>query len=315
MNWGRDFGRQDLVFLMVFLLIYSIYYARLFVISKNLKSSFNAFFIKLVMRGFAFGLMALALLGPSFGFTEKEERDLAKDIYLLMDLSKSINATDISPSRLEKVKTEIQVWIENFKSNRIGIIGFTDVAELLSPLTFDQDRLKKVIQNLNTENVGSGGSDLNPALSLALEKLKASDHAKVLVLLTDAEFHETVSDSILAQLVAQKMNISIMVVGSSAGGKIPYLDGFKKDENGQEIISKPDMQAVAAISQKTSSSFFVLNERQNQINLLSEHVKNLKLIEEINPSSVTYNKYIYFLFPALFLLIIDFLSTVRILKI
>ena len=115
--------------------------------------------------------MIIALLGPSFG-ENKEEIDLVgKDIMILVDLSESMNANDVKPSRLEKVKFEMKKVIDEFSSDRIGIIMFSGEAFVQCPMTYDKNALNLFTETLNTGLVPNTGTDFGPPLELSLSKL------------------------------------------------------------------------------------------------------------------------------------------------
>ncbi|MBL0300753.1 MAG: VWA domain-containing protein [Cytophagaceae bacterium] len=320
MNWSREFSNTEIFYLLSFLAIYLIYFVRIFIISKKLKASANSSFLKFIIRGLYFGALSLALLGPSFGITEIEARSTAKDIYLAFDLSQSMNATDVAPSRLEKAKNEILGLIDRFQSDKIGLIIFNSEAQLVVPLTYDHESLKSNISNLKTTLLSSGSSDLNPVFELVLNKFSASrspkNHIKNCLIVTDGEFFEPTDAQFINQLKANKINITIFAIGTQIGSKIPVINGFKKDKAGNEVVSVLDIQQIAEISKKTAGKYFVANNQKNELNGMIENILSIKSSEmDINQQTVTYNKYSYFLLVALLLIIIDFLLTVNVLKI
>lgn len=138
MNWSREFSQTEIFFLVSFLVIYLIYFLRVFYIARKLKTSATSSTVKFIIRSMYLGLMSLALLGPNFGITELEARSASKDIYLAFDLSNSMNANDVEPSRLDKAKSEMVSLIEQYKSDKIGIMVFNSEAHVYTPLTFDQ---------------------------------------------------------------------------------------------------------------------------------------------------------------------------------
>lgn len=320
MNWSREFSNTELFYLLSFLAIYLIYFVRIYFISKKLKASANSSFLKFIIRGLYFGALSLALLGPSFGITEIEARSTAKDIYVAFDISQSMNAIDVAPSRLEKAKSEILGLLEQFKSDKIGLIIFNSEAQLIVPLTYDHESLKSSISGLKTSLLGSGSSDLNPVFELIIDKFSSvkypNNHIKNCLIVTDGEFFEKPDIQLINQLKAQKINITIYAVGTQIGSKIPQFDKFKKDKNGVEVNTMLDIQQIAEVSKKTNGKYFVVNNQKNEISGLIENILAIKSSElDINQQTVTYNKYSYFLLVALVLIIIDFLLTVNVLKI
>jgi Ca-activated chloride channel family protein len=114
-------------------LAYLAYIFRLASIAKRLKTSDRPLLLKIIIRSIAFGLIIFALMGPSFGETNKEINSEGKDIYIAVDLSQSMNAEDVEPSRLSKIKYELSNIIEAFSSDRIGLIIFHQKPSFSAP--------------------------------------------------------------------------------------------------------------------------------------------------------------------------------------
>lgn len=314
MNWGRAFTANDYLYLIAFMVIYTIYFLRLRYIAKKLKTSSNASLIKFILRGIYLGLLSLALLAPSFGVSETEAMAEGKEIYLGFDLSTSMNANDLEPSRLDKGKNDILSLVEKLEFNKIGLIVFNSTADIYAPLTFDHDRIKSLILNLKTSMLPAGSTDYNAVLNLIVEKFKNKTGLKVAVLLTDGESHVDVDEAIDTEIKKQNIKLVFLGIGDTAGSKIPVFKGFKKDTKGQEVITKLDVQSIANICNKTNGAYFIINPTQNEMSKLKTYISELKNSERSPSNTITYNKYIYFLIPAFLLIIFDFLSTVNVLK-
>ena len=143
MVWFRDFGWTELILVLIFLVFYAIYILKIVRIGRLLKTPFQNIFIKLFVRTIVFALFIIAFLGPSFGDSKREIKSVGKDIMICVDLSKSMDAFDVQPTRLEKVKFELKKVAEAFNSDRIGIIIFSSEAFMQCPLTYDQNALNR----------------------------------------------------------------------------------------------------------------------------------------------------------------------------
>src|SRR5690606_21113918 len=108
MTWYNAFGPTEYLLIFGFVGLYSLYVFRMIRIARQLGSDFKNIFIKLLLRTAYFSLLIIALLGPSFGADKKEIKTVGKDIFFAVDLSESMNAEDIAPSRLQKVKYELK---------------------------------------------------------------------------------------------------------------------------------------------------------------------------------------------------------------
>ena len=125
MDFINSFGDLELGLTVVFLIVYLLYIIRLYRTKKQLNQSYRRFIFKLCLRTFYFSLLIIALLGPAFGTHKEEVKSVGKDIFILVDLSESMNADDVQPTRLQKAKHELLKINQTFKSDRLGLIIFT----------------------------------------------------------------------------------------------------------------------------------------------------------------------------------------------
>ena len=192
MVWFRSFGWMEIILIAAFCIFYALYVVRIIKVSRSLSTPYHNIFIKLVLRTAYFALLIIAFLGPSFGDSKKEIKSVGKDIMICVDLSKSMDAFDIQPSRLEKVKFEMKRVVEAFNSDRIGIIIFSSEAFMQCPLTFDQNALNLFIETMNSGLVPPTGTDFGPPLRMALKKLEdqkggAQQKSEAIILISDGE--------------------------------------------------------------------------------------------------------------------------------
>jgi Ca-activated chloride channel family protein len=171
-QWYREFGWTELALIAAFFLFYLFYLLRIIRIAKSLNTPFHNVFFKFFPRSLAFGLLIIALLGPSFGEAKREVKSIGKDIMFCVDLSRSMDAFDIAPTRLEKIKFEMKRVVSAFSSDRLGIIIFSSESFMQCPLTFDQNALNLFIETMNTGLVPASGTDLGPPLKMAMTKLE-----------------------------------------------------------------------------------------------------------------------------------------------
>jgi len=266
--------------------------------------------------------MIIALLGPSFGSSKKEIKVIGKDIMIAIDLSESMNANDIQPSRLEKIKFELKKIIDEFNSDRIGIIMFSNEAYIQCPLTYDKNALNLFIETLNTELVPNSGTDFGPPLNLSLDKLltdkiQENDKSKIIILISDGEDFGENTYEIVDKIKESSIKLFTVGIGTAQGTRITLRNGlFKKDKNGKEVITKLNSTSLKKIANETKGKYFEISNQINQINGMIYEIKEIKgdLIDS-KFMDVTKNKYFYFLFVALMLMSMDFLFNFKIIKI
>ena len=323
MNFLKPFGSFEIIIILCFIALYSIYFVRLVKINKKIKVNKSKAFYKFILRSTYLSLMIIALLGPSFG-ENKEEIDLVgKDIMILVDLSESMNANDVKPSRLEKVKFEMKKVIDEFSSDRIGIIMFSGEAFVQCPMTYDKNALNLFTETLNTGLVPNTGTDFGPPLELSLSKLNNENaesnelSSKIILLISDGEdFGDNTKES-LEKIVDSNIKLFTVGIGSENGSKILLTNGdYKRDKEGKEVITKLDPISLKESAKETGGKYFEITNTNNQIDELIYEINNIKgEVIESKIIDVTENKYFYFLLTALILMIIDFTINLKIIRI
>ncbi|WP_205503963.1 VWA domain-containing protein [Rufibacter psychrotolerans] len=322
MTWYLPFTSMEFFFLLLFVVFYGGYLYRIKRLAFQFGQSANTLWVKAIIRTVYLGLLVIALLGPSFGAMTKEIRTNGKDVFLAVDLSSSMKAVDVPPSRLEKVKLELQDFIRNTNADRVGLIGFSSEAFVLSPLTYDQSALELFVQSLSTRLAPPEAAQLKPVLELAHQKFTDSrtgreeERSKILVIFSDGEtFGENLQTSI-AQLQNQGVRVFCVGVGTYPGGKIPEGRSYKKDPAGQTVLTKLEPAALKTIAQRTEGDYYEINQNTSEmprllsaVNAVKSELRQTKVVE------VAANKYLYPLLAALLLIALDVLWTLQVLRI
>ncbi|HAI77376.1 MAG TPA: aerotolerance regulator BatB [Microscillaceae bacterium] len=324
LDWFRPWTNVETALLSAFLLAASLHFWRVGRVARHLQVRPYRFFIKWALRTVYFGLIFIALLGPSFGFGKKMIQIVGKDMYVLIDLSASVNATDVSPSRLEKVKFELKNLVDELYSDRIGLIVFAQKAYLHCPLTYDRSALHLYIQSLNTKLLVEQGTNLQAALQLALDRFIAHEqkpgdkyYGKLVVLFTDGEDFGDSPNTVLAEFQKRSIPVFAVGVGTDNGARIPQAEGgFKLEKNGSFVISKLNYQNLGNISKRTGGDVFQINAQNNDMSQLIKTIKSIKGRQlETKSIDTTTNRYAYFLWLALGLIALDIVLIVRVFKI
>ena len=208
-------------------------------------------------------LIVLALSRPRWGFEWVEVQRRGIDMILAVDVSRSMLAQDISPSRLERTKRKIIDFLGLIGGDRVGLVAFAGTAFVQCPVTEDPGALRMFLDYLDPELIPFQGTDLKQAIAVSLKALEdggqgaAKDRA--IILLSDGEATESTDAEVDAAIaLAKKAGVVIYTVGvgTEEGGPIPDATGsFKKDAQGAVIISRPDEKALARIAQETGGIF------------------------------------------------------------
>jgi Ca-activated chloride channel family protein len=312
MTWYRSFSGFELLVIALFIILYAAYFFRLFRIGKILKLSYHAFTVKTIIRSTYFVLLLIALLGPSFGDTSREVKAIGKDIMVCVDLSESMNANDIQPTRLEKVKFELKNLVDAFNSDRIGLIIFSSESFMQCPLTYDQGALNLFIETLGTNLVPNAGTDFGPPVEMALEKLSGEEStsiqqkSKIIILISDGEDFGENTLSKISKLEENGIKLFTLGVGTEAGSKINTNYGFKTDKSGREVFTKLNAKDLKTLAIKTGGKYFEINNESNDIERLINAINGIEgELKDARTIDISANKYYYFVALALILILID----------
>ena len=318
MAWFRSFSWVEIAFVAAFILFYGLYLVRMIRISRVLKSSLSAVFVKLALRTALFTLLIIAYLGPSFGEAKREVQSVGKDIMICVDLSKSMDAFDIQPSRLEKIKFEMKKLVESFNSDRLGIIIFSSEAFMQCPLTYDQNALNLFIETMNTNLVPGTGTDFGPPLRMAMQKLEdpqgasADPKSKVILLISDGEDFGEETDEIAKEIADKDIKLFALGIGTEHGSQIYAGRTLKTDRNGNPVISKLNPASLKKVASQTGGQYFEINESGNDVSRLINTIRKIEgQVRESRLVDVSANRYFYFLLAAFVLLAADILLSVR----
>ncbi len=205
--------------------------------------------------------LARPLTGPKPGTAERSGVDLV----ILLDVSKSMLAEDIEPSRLGAVKKELRDWLKNSAGDRIGLVPFAGDAFVMAPLTFDYQALDFVLDAAGPKSISAGGSNFPAAIETAAELLaKDTESARVILLVSDGE--NLGGDAVAAARKAHstdKITILTVGAGTAQGGKVPADDyakyeslppdkrpakGFVRNEYGAWVTSRIDERTLRSIA-------------------------------------------------------------------
>ncbi len=321
MSWIREFGGFEWLLLLLFGLLYALFIRRNYVISRRLGSRGRAVWVKLFLRSAYFTLILMALLGPSFGDVRREVRTVGKDIYIVVDLSRSMDAHDVSPSRIERAKFEIKNLISNLRGDRLGLIVFSYDAFLQCPLTYDQNALQIFVDALSTNLVPEGGTDMAPPLKMALEKHTDPENpltqqqAKIILLISDGEDFGEATNKIADEISSAGIRLFALGIGTEQGGRIPSGRGYKLDREGREVVSRLNSRALRQLAGRTDGKYFEITDQTNEVRQLQLAIDEVAgELRDTRTMDASANQYALFLIPALLLVGLDLLFTVKIVR-
>ena len=304
----------------------------IFLFTRVLKWKFNVKkslgderLIKRITRGYSgklyklkFYLIAIALfigIFAAMGLRKDQssgnrETSAGIDIIIALDVSKSMLSQDIKPSRLDRAKQLIGKLTDNLYNNRVGFVIFAGQAVLQMPLTDDVGAIKMYLSNINTDAVQVPGTVISDALLTADNALDVKDRKhKAVILITDGEDHESVSDAV-KKLSDDGVVVYTIGVGTANGSPIldPETGMDKRDKDNNVIISKLNEEELQEIAEKTGGEYILLNNDVTVINTVTAKINSMekKLIETGEMGSRNYFYFFpFFIIAVLLLLIVE----------
>ncbi len=214
--------------------------------------------IKLGLRILVLTLLILAAAGPRWGFQWEDIERKGVDIVLAVDLSRSMLAQDIQPSRLERARREIRDLMDMMQGDRVGLVAFAGMAYVQVPLTLDYGAFEVFLDALDTDLVPMQGTDLGAAIDAAIKAFDPEARSsKAVILITDGEDNEGQGLAAAERAKEQEIRIFTVGVGAEGGAPIPEVEGggFKKDRHGQMILSHLDEAGLQKIALVTGGAY------------------------------------------------------------
>lgn len=245
------------------------------------------------------------------------------DVVFALDVSKSMLAQDIRPSRLTRAKVELASIIEGLKGNRFGIVVFAGLAFPQCPMTTDVAAAKLFLRGVDSNSVPVGGTSLSRALQASMELLEGAKqktkkdnvetvkNSQAIVLLSDGEGHN--EDPLVEAKQAAEKGIVIYTVGigTESGSPIPeYYSNGKwagwKKKNGREIMTTMNTKTLQKIARAANGRFFELHQQKTDIKQLFAVLHKLTKTERTGRFEIQWReRYLWFLFPAFLLLLLS----------
>ena len=205
-------------------------------------------------------LIGLALARPQYGieFVERKARGL--DVVFVLDSSRSMLATDIRPSRLERAKLAIIDLVKRLENDRIGLVVFAGSAFLQTPPTLDYSAFRENLNAVSPSSISRGGSNIGQALREAVKAFPKDNNFKVVILLTDGEDLEAQAIDTARKIAQDGINIYSIGIGTPEGTYLKVrtdngTEEFIRDSSGQPVRSQLDEVTLQKIAQLTGGSY------------------------------------------------------------
>jgi Ca-activated chloride channel family protein len=255
--------------------------------------------------------LVIAFVNPQLGEKKEKIKTEKSDIMLALDISNSMNATDISPSRLEKAKRFLSRLIESRKGDQLGLILFAGGAYLQMPLTSDYAAAELFCKAASTNMAGTQGTAIGEAIDLAMRSVK-DNNQRALVVISDGEDQDDDAISMAEKANSAGWTIFTIGVGTEAGGMVPVIEEgretYKTDEEGNPVRSVINQQLLNELADAGDGKFYMLADDEQKIvdDINIQLEKLTKRTVEIKSYSEFSSYYQYFLLPSIAIILFLF---------
>ncbi len=214
------------------------------------------------LRLLALALLIVAAARPQWGASQVEVQRKGSDVVFVLDISRSMLAEDIQPSRLTRAKLELSDLLDRLAGDRVGLVFFAGAAFPQCPLTVDVSAARLFLSQADPSMIGSQGTDLQAALETALELFDTEEGAyRAILLVTDGEDFAGGLEEITRKLSRAGVVVFTVGMGSTEGAPIPLIDergqrqGFLRDEKNQVVMSRLNEEALVKLAQQTGGIY------------------------------------------------------------
>ncbi|MFT4979747.1 MAG: Ca-activated chloride channel family protein, partial [Myxococcota bacterium] len=200
----------------------------------------------------AFACFVVALAQPRWGFRWQELRQEGLSLVVVLDVSRSMDVQDVSPSRLERARREVRDLAGMLAGDRVGLVLSAGGAYAQMPLTLDYEVLDALARQASTDTLRAQGSDLGAAIDKAMELLAGDDQGADRAILIISDGEDQIGGAVAAaeRAAAAGVHIYTVGVGTPDGAPIPMAEGgFKNDRGGQVVISRLDEDALRQLAE------------------------------------------------------------------
>jgi len=225
-------------------------------LSSRGAAALHAWRVSLLVLALSLGVIALA--GPRWGFRWEELKREGLSLVVVLDVSSSMDAADVSPSRMERARRKVMDLADMLEGDRVGLVIFAGGAYPRMPLTLDYDALQQMARESDTSTLTAQGSDLGAAIDAATALLGHGDSAadKAMLIVSDGEDQVGDAEAAAKRAADAGVHIYALGVGSDEGAPIPLAEGgFKKDRDGTLVLTKLHEDTLNAVAQAGAGAY------------------------------------------------------------
>ncbi len=238
----------------------------------------------------ALALLIVVLARPQLGTKISHEKRTGIETIICMDISNSMLAEDVTPSRLDRAKMMVENLVDHFTNDKIGLIVFAGEAFVQLPITSDYVSAKMFLSSINPSMLSTQGTDIAAAITMASHSFTQEENiGKAIIVITDGEDHEGGALEAAKEAKERGMNTYVLGVGSPNGAPIPTGTGdYMKDNSGQTVMSALNEDMCRQLADAGSGAYIHVENNSNAQEQLDNELDKLAKKET---SSTIYSDY------------------------
>ena len=225
----------------------------------------------------ALALLIVMIARPQFGTKINREKRTGIETIIALDVSNSMLAEDVAPSRLDRSKMMVENLVDNFTNDKIGLIVFAGDAFIQLPITSDYVSAKMFLSSISPSMIATQGTDIAKAISMASHSFTQQEGVgKAIIVITDGEDHEGGALEAAKEAKDKGMRVYILGVGSTKGAPIPTGNGdYMKDNTGQTVMTGLNEQMCREIAQAGGGAYIHVENNSNAQDQLDHELNKL----------------------------------------
>jgi len=274
--------------------------------------------VRFALMSLSFLCFILAFANLQMGSKYEKVKRKGVDFMIALDVSRSMMAEDVKPSRLAQARQFISRMVDNLSNDRVGVILFAGQAFTQVPLTPDYNSVKLFLRNVSTDLIPTQGTAIGEAIRIANSSFEQGERKhKTLLVISDGENHEGDALEAAKQATKQGVVIHTMGVGSLQGGPIPiYRNGtqvdYKRDRGGAIVLSKINEAMLQDIAQKGEGQYFRMANVSQAVKIVQAELESMEKKEFDEQVITDYEDWFQpFLFLGLLFLFAEFFISDR----
>lgn len=235
--------------------------------------------IKFWLTFAALTLVILMLARPQFGSKMETVKRSGVEAVIALDISNSMLAEDVTPSRLDKSKKLISRLVDTFNNDKVGLIVFAGDAFTQLPITSDYVSAKMFLETINPSLITTQGTDIGAAIRLAMKSFTPQEGVgRAIIVITDGENHEGGAVEAAQEAAEKGMQVFVLGVGSPDGSPIPAEDGsnnFRRDKDGNVIVTRLNEQMCQEIAKAGNGMYIRVDNTNSAEKVLNNEIAKL----------------------------------------